>query len=43
MEVVIHLSIADLYIIILPKGGITVYTDEHLKWDKPPMAVCLFN
>ena len=19
----------------------SIYTDEHLKWDKPPMAVCL--
>jgi len=19
------------------------YTDEHLKWDKPPMAVCLWR
>ena len=20
-----------------------LYTDEHLKWDKPPMTVCLFK
>ena len=24
-------------------GQLDIYTDEHLKWDKPPNAVCLFN
>ena len=33
----------NIYISLYCNSNITLYTDEHLKWDKPPMAVCLFN